>query len=979
MASDGSNMRPVHFTTVTLLFCSAALGIAWPWRQSASPPVQLQVKERLDATRSGLGWASLVRSVRNVPSRARHLHRSLVLLLVCVVARSALFWLTIRTTQCSRVGIEAFLPLFSLFAELALPDEPASSSLARAGWPSAKSRLGRWLSSRTAYAVCASAWALSAMSALDGTRVETGTACPAGWRWTLTPLAQSVMCVLDAVALGCGARLRAREVDDDADDVSESLAAGLLFAAGCVFLLSFPSWLSDSGLYLAFSLSARDIWQLCAHSLVAATAILSALHLLRDFPPTLVALIMTEVGLFGHRYPKLHVDLVALVLPSTGLAAQQPLLAALLSTMLWRLAASLRPALQTQTFRILHKWLLASHVGVVLFAAACETLFPTSPAVVSVGQAVEELVFSAKVERDGWLSRASVSTSLPEAVAEYTRRHGMPPPPNFDKWYAFAVEKESAIVDDFGQIYRDTRPFWGVEPSVVRGRTMHLLENPMLGMGGLSIENGTVDLSPHIPGTHRWMAESFRQMIEPFAAWLPDMVLAMNLDDECRVAVPFREREALEARAADSTSRLLVNSIGGETTAEFTSAHVSVPASTGPFPEPTGPGWGLFGVDSVGPHFTDNVRRPIYPGWVAAACPPGSAARTSRWWDWSSLCVACMEPHSRLTSGGPVLSNATLAHSLCHQPDVARLDGFAMSPSSMVGTNTLFPVFSQGRVGGFSDLLVPSPWDYSDKSAHVEAEDVHWVNKTNGLYWRGSATDGFAAHGVWPGFLRARFVHEAYEVAMTQSGDPSNDLSVNASYVDVLPKCDPGDCADELASFRHWGSAATDSRPAEADRVSAPLPFKESWTFRHLMDMDGAGFSGRFRSFLQSHSLVYRAALFRTWYDERIFAWHDYVPVDVRLGRGFWATLRYLAGVSGIGAQPESGDQGASDKSTGERTARKIASQGRRSALAHLRKEDMQVYMFRLLLEWGRLVSDDREKLAYSVDGQGSRNLKRSV
>lgn len=44
-----------------------------------------------------------------------------------------------------------------------------------------------------------------------------------------------------------------------------------------------------------------------------------------------------------------------------------------------------------------------------------------------------------------------------------------------------------------------------------------------------------------------------------------------------------------------------------------------------------------------------------------------------------------------------------------------------------------------------------------------------------------------------------------------------------------------------------------------------------------------------------------------------------------------------------------------------------IAEEGRAWAGKVLRKEDMEVYMFRLLLEWGRLTDDRREELGFEV------------
>ena len=48
-----------------------------------------------------------------------------------------------------------------------------------------------------------------------------------------------------------------------------------------------------------------------------------------------------------------------------------------------------------------------------------------------------------------------------------------------------------------------------------------------------------------------------------------------------------------------------------------------------------------------------------------------------------------------------------------------------------------------------------------------------------------------------------------------------------------------------------------------------------------------------------------------------------------------------------------------------------IAERGRVWAGKVLRKEDMEVYLFRLLLEWGRLTDDGREGLGFELEGEG--------
>ena len=51
-----------------------------------------------------------------------------------------------------------------------------------------------------------------------------------------------------------------------------------------------------------------------------------------------------------------------------------------------------------------------------------------------------------------------------------------------------------------------------------------------------------------------------------------------------------------------------------------------------------------------------------------------------------------------------------------------------------------------------------------------------------------------------------------------------------------------------------------------------------------------------------------------------------------------------------------------------DEAASKIARQGREWAGKVLRKEDMQVYMLRLLLEYARICDDNRDSLGYVED-----------
>lgn len=52
----------------------------------------------------------------------------------------------------------------------------------------------------------------------------------------------------------------------------------------------------------------------------------------------------------------------------------------------------------------------------------------------------------ARQKFDNMLSNQS--RTLKEAVAEYKRRYGIPPPKGFEAWWKFCVDKDIKIVDD---------------------------------------------------------------------------------------------------------------------------------------------------------------------------------------------------------------------------------------------------------------------------------------------------------------------------------------------------------------------------------------------------------------------------------------------------------------------------------------------------------------------------------------------------
>jgi hypothetical protein len=89
---------------------------------------------------------------------------------------------------------------------------------------------------------------------------------------------------------------------------------------------------------------------------------------------------------------------------------------------------------------------------------------------------------------------ASGSHTLRAAVTEYNRRYGRPPPPGFDIWFQFATDRGSKVIHDYDQIVEDLRPFWGIEPKILRERVAHAAGNPWNNFAMISIRRNKAEI-----------------------------------------------------------------------------------------------------------------------------------------------------------------------------------------------------------------------------------------------------------------------------------------------------------------------------------------------------------------------------------------------------------------------------------------------------------------------------------------------------
>ncbi|KAI0183255.1 hypothetical protein EV127DRAFT_447647 [Xylaria flabelliformis] len=861
-------------------------------------------------------------------------------LVVSVVIRALLNWRIIRTIQCSWNGLYAFLPFFVVICDYPFV---RSIYLPRHGDDNENGDT----SSR------ASAFRLAAVSLLWGCAVAdislltertTGVICPAGWHAErFIPLAQLSAVFLDAVIISQVAKLRQTN-HDRAKSIWHLLGIWLWTSAAVLGSLAVWYILNNEGISMAnVFLTAPELRDVVIDGTLATFTLVFGVCLLGSFQASVVSLVVTattvSVLMLSNSFDS-TTNIIWLEFRTVATGSVAVLgFGALLH--LSQISLPFGVSLHLEHALAVGRYYICALAAFLLFL-----LFIRLP--VDYDTPLRQIMIAARAESDAWLANAIKSTSLQSAVEEYRRRYRMPPPPNFDKWYEFALSVNSSIIDAFDQINSDLLPFWAIPPARIREKTTHLLEHPSLSIGGLLIQGGQTSVSPHVHGTHRWMVDVVEEMVEPFSQWLPDMELAFNLDDECRIAVPAADLAKFKEESKITRSRLNLK----QGLISFTQTQ-SPPWDRGFLDTDDESIW-----ERQSEWFQNWSKTPVFSRLIAPTCPAEARAHQVRWWNRKARCKDCASTHMK----HGFVYNWTAAGDVCQQPDLAHLHGFLVSPAALAASQSLFPVFSQSRVHGFVDILYPSPWSFHEKAHYEEDKDVPWERKSNSLYWRGASSDGFAIHGSWQMFMRARFVHLASSIRgavsepttishfikrhqMIKASDPTSrtnfplrgdQLTLNVSFVGPFTRCDERDCTAQHRTF--YGSP------------SAPAPsaddFQESWRHRHLIDLDGAAFSGRFLPFLRSGSLPYRAALFRTWWEERVHPWTHYVPLDVRL-EDLRGVLRYFGGAEGA------------------EHAEEIAVAGQRWAHKALRKVDMQVYMFRLLLEWGRLVDDRREELGF--------------
>lgn len=569
--------------------------------------------------------------------------------------------------------------------------------------------------------------------------------------------------------------------------------------------------------------------------------------------------------------------------------------------------------------------------GFLLFLICCWAIGSSIYSVVENGSLdrhpVDKLIYSARTEGNRWLvQNAKVSESLSVATREYKDRHnGRNPPKNFDIWYDFATTRNSEIIDHFQQIDDDLRPFWSIKPSKIQEDVAKL--GASRGMAVVSIKNGVVAAQPSSEPYDDAIIGDLVELIQPFAPFLPDMDLPINLLDRPRVLAPS---SGLARTSQDSSQT------------------------------------------------DDSMWSWEHQRQLAQACPSNSESSVGFYSQTREFCWSCALPQSRQQ----FLADTNKGSDLCHQPDMFNLHSFYISLQTMRPFSNLVPVFSRTKTNQHKDILIPLSRGSDEFTA--EAQDKPFDEKADQLFWRGQvAAESLMTPWIISGGQQERLSHlinnasdwEAVTMLLVTDKEKFRYEETQLYEANRVLKFDVG-----INDYSACATPACDQARKEFGMKTEDQDDKIKLNSRYVMVMDrDDGPPKDFLKVLRSTSVPFVASIFKVcnncisscnmgtnqslvqeWYTERLRPWLHYVPIDLRF-HGLHSTLAYFTGLKEKGLI----NGRAVPMAPRIEDAKWITQEGRQWAAKAIRQEDAQIYMFRLLLEWGRVINEKRDDIGF--------------
>jgi hypothetical protein len=328
---------------------------------------------------------------------------------------------------------------------------------------------------------------------------------------------------------------------------------------------------------------------------------------------------------------------------------------------------------------------------------------------------------------------------------------------------------------------------------------------------------------------------------------------------------------------------------------------------------------------------------------LTRSCSPDSAFRT--------------KPEA--SSGRSLVYDSTAASDICANPYLAPLHGLTLEPhepdSHPRPHTQLLPLFSLAKTSLNSDILITPLEQFADPP-----KDVPWEFKRDPrLYWRGSPTGISMMHKDvkwrdshrWRLHLFANNMTGEREVLVPRLNASTVGLGTETMAAEEAAKwffdmrlaggpiqCDEDDgTCDDMQEEIEWAE------------FEPPSAMRES---KFALDIDGNGWSGRFRRLMASNAVVIKTGIFTEWFAPHLVPWFHYVPSKL----DFSDLETIMAFFTGTPAEPGL----AFDE-----TARALGHNGKCFVQRMFRYADLQAYMLRLFLEYARVIAPEGVDMDY--------------
>ncbi|KAI3319865.1 glycosyltransferase family 90 protein [Xylariaceae sp. AK1471] len=547
--------------------------------------------------------------------------------------------------------------------------------------------------------------------------------------------------------------------------------------------------------------------------------------------------------------------------------------------------------------------------------------------------AIHQLSQDAEVHFKQLLGKRSVT--LEEAANRYRERRGRHPPPGFDTWFSAAQNKEAIVIEDFfDRIYHDINPFWALDPKYLR----RMIQDQQ---HFIRVRNGTAwFVSDHIEMRQPWV-QLWTELVKEMMPNLPDLDMVLNVMDETRILVPWEQ--IAEYVAEEQRQRNILPP--SEALTEY----------TGYKEEPDEEAIKVEWIGGELNQYWDHYR---------VTCPPDTPGRNVPSLQNLNDSLSYPTQPMPFTVDGFV-KNFTESTDPCLQPHIRGMHGTFIESISMATTHSLFPLFGGCKLPGNNEILIPAGMilDSYDLFSGGETHGGNWARKKNKLVWRGVASGGRHKEDNWWGFQRHRFVQmmNSTTVSLLEEGHhdaaPTFKLPEASEY--QVQAQTTGALGNWISTFSDVGFVDYTCFPLQPDngcwylepymKLLGSIHMKEQYDYKFLPDIDGNSYSGRFRAFMRSTSLVLKSTIYTEWHEDRLIPWVHFVPFDNTFV-DLYAILEYYL------------DKGH------DAEAQKIAEEGRDWAEKVMRREDMLLYVWRLLLEYARVVDPSRDRLAFVGD-----------